>query len=170
MALAILQATAATTPNTGGDAAVSSPTVTGHASTVAFSSGEAFADNRSCRWSGFPAGPSSRLTATLKVTHTSDGSLTNPGATAANGFLLEYSLNNGGAWTTIVSRSNYSGSQGPTTFSLALGAGQDLTQVQVRDRLTTSSNDINDSASATVTIADIKIEVSTSDLPPVWIG
>ncbi len=159
MARPILQATTATTPNIGGDASVTSPTVTGHSSTVAASSGVAFADNRSCRWSGFPGGPSGRQSAVLKVTHTSSGTLVGP--TAANGFVLEYSLNGGGAWTTIASRSNFTSSQGPTTFSLALSAGQDLTQVQVRDRLTTSSNDINDSASATVTIADIQIEAAT---------
>lgn len=153
-----LTASTATTPNVGGDSAVTGATTTGHAATNPVSAGEAFADNRSCRWSGFPAGPSGRQSATLKVTHTSSGSLVNGGGTAHNGFTLEYSLNNGGSWTSIASRSDFTASEGPTTFSVALSAGQDLTQVQVRDRLTTLTNDINDIASVTATIADIQIE------------
>ena len=163
MALLSLQATVATTPNIGGDSAVTSATVTGHAATNPVSTGVGFSDNRSCRWSGFPTGPSTRVSATLKVTHTSSGSLTNPGGTAHNGFTLEYSLNAGGAWTSIVSRSDFTAAQGPTEFTLTLGAGQDISQVQVRDRITTSTNDINDTSSATVTISGIVVEVVTID-------
>jgi hypothetical protein len=98
---------------------------------------------------------------TLKVDHTSSGGLTGIGAN--NAFTLEYSINGGGAWTGAVSRTHFTAAQGPTTFSVALSTSQDLTQVRVRDLISTSTVSNGESASCTATIANIKIEVVTID-------
>lgn len=167
MAVQNLIPTSNQTPDAGqpGTAGVSSPSNTGHAST---SASAVFVlvpatDSRSCRWSGFPAEPGGQIISkTLKITHTSSGGLS--GGTPGNAFTLEYSLNGGGSWLTAVSRTNFTASQGPTVFSVALGVGQDLTQVQVRDFISASASLEGDSADATVTISDISIEVTTADL------
>jgi hypothetical protein len=119
-------------------------------------------DSRSCRWSGFPAAPAGQIISNrLKITHTSSGALS--AGTPSNQFRLEYSLNGGGSWNSAVSRSNFTALQGPTVFSVALSAGQDLTQVQVRDFIEATASAEGDSASALVTISDIEIEVTTQD-------
>jgi hypothetical protein len=104
---------------------------------------------------------------TLKVDHTSSGTLLGGGAN--NAFTLEYSLNGGGAWIGAVSRTHFTASQGPTTFSVALSVGQDLTQVRVRDLISTSTVSGGESASCTVTIANILIEVVTANPTPIMI-
>jgi hypothetical protein len=140
-----------------GDVAVTGASNTGHASTTASAILGALED-KTCRWSGFAATPGGNLTATLKVTHTSSGSLAGP--TPNNRFTLEYTLNGGGAWTTAVDRLDFTASEGPTVFSVALSPAQDLTQVQVRDVISALSNGALDVVSATATISDIKIEIT----------
>lgn len=156
--------TANTTPDPGqgGSLAVTSPTNTGHASSSSVSSDLADADSLSCRWSAFlaPTGPIS--TVTLKADHTSSGALSGIGAN--NSFTLDYSTNNGSSWTNAVSRTHFTASQGPTTVSVSLSATQDLTQVRVRDTIATSTVSNGESATCTVTIANIKIEVVTADV------
>lgn len=152
-------------PDAGqGGNAMTSPSVTGHASSTATGTG-GNSETKSCRWFGFVA-PSGQITAiTLKIDHTSSGTLTGP--TPGNEFALEYSLNNGSSWTTAVSRSNFTASQGPTTFSVALAASQNISQVQVRDHVRGSVADPSDIATATATIANIKLEVATQDAQPI---
>jgi hypothetical protein len=144
-----------------GGVAVTGPTNTGHSSTLASASGAGGAQSKSCRWFSFPAVSAfGILSVTLKIDHTSSGSLTGDGA--GNEFLLQYSINGGGSWITAVQRDLYTASQGPTTFSVALSIAQNLTQVQVRDLLDVVTVDVGETASATATIANIKIEVVTA--------
>jgi len=98
---------------------------------------------------------------TLKIDHTSSGGKTGVGAT--NAFTLDYSVNNGSNWTNAVTRNNMTTSQGPTTFSVALSTTQNLTQVKVRDSMSAATTSGGESADATVTIANIKIEVTLAD-------
>ena len=160
MALLTKLATSNTTPDPAqGGAAVTTPSNTGHASTT--SSGlNGTGEQKSCIWQGFTAAGGQIATVTLKVTHTSSGSLSGAGS---NNFILEYSLNGGGAWNTAVSRSNYTSSQGPTVFSVPLSISQNLTQVRVRDFIDATTFDMGDSATATATISTIQIEVVTVD-------
>jgi len=153
-------------PDTGqpGSIAVTTPSNTGHASSTASASGGS-AQSKSCRWFAFPSVPGVTLSATLKIDHTSSGALSGAGD-KSNGFRLQYSLNNGGSWTDAVLRTNFTTSDGPTTFSFVLPIGQDLTQVQIRDFMEAVS-DVGNSASASATIANIKIEVVTQDSQPV---
>jgi hypothetical protein len=85
------------------------------------------------------------------------------GIGANNAFTLDYSLNGGGAWTNIVTRTHFTASQGPTTFSVGLSVSQDLTQVSVRDSITATTVSNGESADATATIANIKIEITLLD-------
>src|SRR5262249_52685230 len=119
------------------------------------------AQTKTCIWQSFPSTGGAITSITLKVDHTSSGTLSGP--SPVNEFKLQYSLNNGSSWTTAVDRVNFTASQGPTTFSVALGVGQDLTQVRVRDLIDAEGSIGGDSASCTATIANIKIEVVTAD-------
>ncbi len=96
---------------------------------------------------------------TLKIDHTSSGGKTGVGA--SNSFTLDYSIDNGGAWTNAVTRDNMTSSQGPTTFSAALSAGQNLSQVKVRDSMSATTTSNGETANASATIANIKLEVVT---------
>lgn len=164
MALLTKLATSNTTPDPGqGGAAVTSPTNTGHAAST--SSGlNGTSEEKSCIWQSFTAAGGQIATVILKVTHTSSGSLSGAGS---NTFRLEYSLNGGGAWTTAVSRSNYTSTEGPTVFSVGLSISQNLTQVRVRDFIGATTFNPGDAATAAATISSIQIEVVTVDGRPI---
>jgi hypothetical protein len=162
--LVIKPTTSNTSPDPGqGGVAVTGPTNTGHASTTSSAAGDGIGDDetKTCIWSGIANvfGPKSAVN--LKITHTSDG--TRSGATGANQFTLEYSLNGGGAWNVAVSRTNMTSAQGPTVFSVGLSVSQDLTQVRVRDFIQASAFTVGHSATAIATISDIQVEVITLD-------
>jgi len=146
-----------------GGLAVTSPSNDGHASTTALAFGDEVGApvRHSCRWHSFPSFPSFNIKSKkLKVTHSSSGSLV--GASPSNFFQLAYSLNGGSSWTNVVTRVDFTSSQNDT-LSVDLAVGQDLTQVQVRDHIEASAFNIGDSASSTVTISDIKVEVIIVD-------
>jgi hypothetical protein len=156
--------TSNTTPDPGqGGLAVTSPTNTGHALSTAVATDAADSQQRTCIWSGFANVGGRRSSVILKIDHTSTG--VKIGVGASNSFTLDYSVNNGGAWTNAVTRNNMTSSQGPTTFSVALSVGQDLSQVKVRDSMSAATSSNGETANATVTIANIKIEVLTA-VPP----
>ena len=165
MALVIRPTTSRTTPDPGqGGLAVTGPANTGHASTTSSAAGDGIgvSEEKSCIWSGIAAAPSgTKVSVTLKITHTSNGTIS--GGTATNQFQLEYSLNGGGAWSSAVSRINMTTSAGPTVFSVALPLGQDLTQVRVRDFIQATALTIGHSATAIATISDIQVEVVTAE-------
>jgi hypothetical protein len=98
---------------------------------------------------------------TLKVDHTSSGTLAGPSRN--NTFRLQYSTDGGGAWTTAVLRTDFTASQGPTTFSVALPLTQDVIQVQVRDFIQASTVPDSGNVTCTATIANILVEVVTID-------
>lgn len=160
MALVIKNPTANESPDAGqGGQSVDLPTNTGHGNSIA-SASNGSSQQKSCRWSGFQAVSGQIKSVTLKVTHGSDGSLS--GAGAANLFRIEYSLNNGVNWLSAVLRSDFTTVAGDT-FAVALSTTQDLSQVQVRDFLESSTVDPGTSATAGADVSDIKIEVVTVD-------
>lgn len=164
MVLLISQPTNNQTPDaTLGGLAVTSPTNTGHASTGTSASGGA-SQNKSCRWFAFQSVLGQKTAITLKIDHTSSGTLV--GAGASNAFTLSYSLNGGGSWTNAVVRTNFTSAQGPTTFSVALSVGQDISQVQVRTFYQTSTASELETASVTAAISNIKLEVAILETPP----
>jgi len=96
---------------------------------------------------------------TLKADWTNNGSIT---GVADNQLLIEYSLNGGGAWNTLLLHLNVT-SLANGTASQALSNSQDLTTVRVRDSLLAETGGAGDSASITATVSNIKIEVVTVD-------
>jgi len=167
--LIVRQPTSNQSPDPGqGGAAVTSPTNTGHASTAANCGGELCTDVFTCIWTGFQTVGGAKTGIVLKVTHTSSGSLS--GVTAANTFTVEYSLNGGGSWNTAVSRVNFTTSEGPTVFSVALSAAQDISQVQVRDLIqAVTDSPLGHTSNATATISDIQLEITLQDVAPITI-
>lgn len=150
-----------TTNGIGGDIAVTTPSNTGHASTVV-SVIDTF-EIKTCRWFTFQnLLVGNRTSVKLKVTHTSSGDI-NVGVTS-NLFLLQYTIDGGSNWIDIVNRADFETLEGPTIADINLSLTQDLTQVQVRDRIQANSI-LGDPASCTATISDIKIEVIVADVP-----
>lgn len=171
MSVSIKPTTSRTTPDPGqGGIAVTGPTDTGHASTTSSAAGDGIgvSEEKSCIWSGIGNVSGVIISKKLKITHTSNGTIS--GGTATNQFTLDYSLNGGGAWSSAVSRINMTTSQGPTVFSVDLPVGQDLTQIRVRDFIQATALSVGHSATAIVTISDIQVEVVTADAGVVTFG
>lgn len=159
MGISVKQPTANETPDaTLGGNAVTTVSNTGHAETTTTASGAGGTAEKSCRWSTFQSAGGTITAITLKVTHTSSGTLTGG---SSNMFTLDYTLNGGSSWTNAVTRSSFTAAQGPTTFSVALSVAQDISQVQVRVDYLCDSNEAGDSASVVATISNIMLEVAT---------
>jgi hypothetical protein len=169
MALTTINPTANQTPDAGqGGVAVTGATNTGHSSTTAsviFTGSQL----KTCRWSSFPSFSGQILSINLKVSWTEDGTLEDGGVDTDNFFTIEYSINGGSNWIIIRSSSNIQSANNGTE-SVVLSIGQDLTQVQVRDSLQATSGVEGLDASVTVSISDIKIEISTVDANPIFLG
>jgi hypothetical protein len=134
---------------------VSSPSNTGHGSTVVSSNNDVLS-YKTCLWSGFPANPVAQPQAVkLKVDWNESGSLSGTGGT--NSHRIEYSLNNGSTWQALRDVSNISGSSNGTS-EVTLSNSQNLTQVRVRNRLLADALE-GTSASLTVTISGVRLEV-----------
>lgn len=141
------------TPDSGqGGTAVTSPLNTGHGNTTSFASDRSTV-RKSCRWSGFQPVSGQILSITLKVDWSENGSVSDGGSF----FLLEYSLDNGSSWNTLF---NHMDIDAPNlgTEQVSLSSGQDISLVQVRDRLTAASV-FQDSTSVTGSVSNIRLEV-----------
>jgi len=162
MSLTVRQTTSNTTPDPAqGGNAVTGATNTGHASTTTTQGGVGTA-SKTCLWTGFAAAPSGTITSvTLKVDWIQNGSLSDGGVSTSNRLVIGYSINGGGAWLTLRDVTQIESSSSGTS-SVALSTSQNLTQVRVRDSLEASSG-VGESATITVTISGIRIEVVTVD-------
>lgn len=161
MALITINTTTPTTPDPAqGGSAVTGAAAAGHASTLTAQVGTGTA-TKTCHWTGFVAVGGVKISAILKVGWQQDGSLSDGGVVTSNQFTIEYSLNGGSSWNSL---RNATQIQAPTsgTDQAALTVAQDLTQVQVRTAQIASAS-VGESASVTVTISDIRIEVTTQD-------
>jgi len=148
-------------PGQGGDA-VNTPTNTGHADTTAVGDGDGVtSETFTCKWSSFQSLPGGQiLSIKLKIEHSSNG--VRNGVSTANSFILSYSLDGGSNWTNAVARSNFTGLQSGT-FSVDLSLGQNISQVQVRDQITATAVVSGQSANASATISNIRLEVQKAD-------
>jgi len=167
MPIITLNPTSNTTPDPGqvGSLAVTGNTNTGHASTTALKNG-AGEQTKSCLWTGFPAAPPGQiLGATLKVDWQQNGSLTDGGTSTSNLFEIDYSIN-GGSTFPLLRQDTLIQSLSSGTSSVSLSLTQDLTQVRVRDTLD-AIGVAGESASVTVTISNIRIEVQIADREPI---
>ena len=160
MALITVNPTSNTTPDVGqGGLAVTGATNTGHGSTTATTTGGG-TDTASCVWTAFPSVGSQIAAVTLKVDWTQNGSLIGAGA-KSNSFRLQYSVNGGGVWTNIFEHLNVTASSSGGE-QVVITLPQDLTQIQVRDRLQATSS-VDTTASVTGSISNIRLEVTTVD-------
>ncbi len=145
-------------PTFGGDP-VTGAAAAGHGSTLV-SQTDLGTANKSCMWTGFTPVVGAPITVILKVGWDQDGTLTDP-LGASNRFQIDYSLNGGGSWSSLRDVTQIeSASSGTSQQSLSVT--QDLTQVQVRDNLTAAAN-AGETATLTVAISNIRIEVTTQD-------
>jgi hypothetical protein len=147
-------------PGQPGSLAVTSPTNTGHASTL-ISAVDGEANSVSCIWTGFsPVFNGTPLLYQLKVDWSQNGLLTGAGS-KSNRFKIEYSINNGSSWATLLDHPNVTAStSGSSQVSLTLP--QDITQVKVRDSLSVSST-AGTNAELTASISNIRVEVTVQD-------
>jgi len=151
------QPTSNTSPDPGqGGGAVTGPVNTGHASTVCSDAPGGGNTTKSCIWAGFSNVVGQKSSIKLKLDYTETGSI--PDGT--NEFRIEYSVNGGGAWSTIIDHSDISSSSGTVSVEVALSNGQDISQVQVRDFLLAGANTLV--ASVTTSISNIRIDVTTA--------
>jgi hypothetical protein len=140
--------------------AMTNTTTSGHDATATSGSGGSSL-TRSASWSGFTAAAGQIISAVLKFDVTSSGTLVGP--SPSNELTIESSINGGSSWVVATQRLNFTASQGPSTVTVSLSVGQDLTQVQLREKARAVSVDPADTAIVNSTVANIKIEVVTAD-------
>ena len=184
MALNTVQPTANTTPDPGlgGDAAVTTPTNTGHAGTLAQDTGPGAAVNKSCRWSGFAlTGQITKVTLKFDWQITSGGADTDTSgggtASADSSFIVTLSVDGGTTFpTTALTRScSISGTNSASliesgSVSFDISPIPTISQVQVRDRLHANATasggaapPASASASVTANISNIQLQITTVD-------
>lgn len=187
MSLQVVQPVTVTNPDQGGTLAVTGAVATGHGATVTSVNvsppvgSDSQSQAKSCRWSGIPNPAGNRAAVALKFSWNASGAATaspagGGGSASANAsFVIEYSLNGGGAWTTHASDvAGSSGGSDPLSSSgsanIPLSISQDLSQVQVRTRTDVSATVTvggvgGDSADANITssVSGIQVEVTSID-------
>lgn len=154
------QPTSNVTPDPGqGGNAVTGNTNTGHGSTNVARNGVG-SESATCKWTTFLSVPGLITAITIKVDWSQDGSLS--GVSPDNRFRIQYSVNGGGAWTSLRNVTSItSPSSGTSSASLTLP--QDISQIQVRDLLEASGADPGDIASITASVSNIRLEVTTQE-------
>lgn len=189
MSLVVRQPTATQTPDaTLAGLAVTGITNTGHGSTVTSSSannGATDLDEKSARWFGLQNVSGQRSGVRLKLSWTASGTAgaTDDGVGGAGqgaaAFIIEYSLNGGSSWTTVVTEDALADSPGSGSDSftnnnsadIALPNNQDISLVEVRADYNTSafSSGLGNtgSGSVTVTVSGIQVEVTVVDAQPI---
>src|SRR5262245_25797277 len=182
------------TPYDPGNLAVTSPSTLGHGNTITMSSAHANggfgyavdSDARSARWSAFQSVSGVIVSVRLKFNWSVNGSATagaaDDGGSASSScdFNIDYSLDGGSSWINRVSRSRTAvGNDGQSideggSEDILLSAGQNITQVQVRDSMITyadasggESLRSNSLANMTTSISLIRVEVELDTTAPV---
>jgi RHS repeat-associated protein len=148
------------TPAPGLGVAVTNPSNTGHGSTFTAANNGAFKE-KSCRWSGFQPVSGQITSITLKVDWSDGGSWDGGGA---NDFILSYSLDNGSSWNTLLWHSLISANDFGTA-QVSLPSTQDISLVQVRDRLIAGAPP-EGFAVVSATVSGIRLEVETDTTAP----
>src|SRR5262245_49165699 len=154
--LVTLNPTANQTPDAGqGGLGVTGISNTGHSTTTA-SAANGNNQTKTARWFTFSSGVPTPQTLTLKVGWSVSGSLVIVVA-SFNSFNIEYTVNGGTNWTTLVSLNDIT-SPSNGTGTATLSATQNISQVQVRDSLNAQTTDVGDSASISGSTSSIRLE------------
>jgi RHS repeat-associated protein len=190
----VVNPTAHQTPDPAlGGWAIDSTSNTGHGQTEVYASASApggfgsssDSKNASARWFSFQPVQGHILSINLKfdweVWGNAAGSVAEDGGSldAASFFTIDVSLNNGANWGQSVSRVVGVGGNGFNSIhdlgaeTIALGAGQNIAQIQVRDSLTAQASanggefqSSSANADIILTISNIRLEVETDTTPP----
>jgi hypothetical protein len=148
---------------------------------------------KTCVWTEVRPIPNGQITAiTLKYDWAHSGSFSLTSETgegnASISVQIQYSTNGGGSWTTsrtagdsgvVIGNDTDSGSiantSGSDSVSVPLGSNpiETLKNVRLRDRILATLNltgDASGSASATLSVSNIRLEVTFFEYQPVWIG
>lgn len=158
MSISTLIPTANQTPDPGqGGLAVTGNINTGHGSTIATGPISGVGQTKTCIWTGFAAVTGQIASIRLLLDWSENGTV---GLDASNSFRIEYSVNGGGAWTSIFVHSNITSSNSSSSNVVLPTA--DPTQVQVRDSLSAEGSD-SGAASVTASVSNIRLEVTTVD-------
>lgn len=146
--------TANQTPDpTFGGSAVTGNVNTGHGNTTS-SATDLNSQTKSCRWTGFPSVSGEKSSVILKADWTENGSSEG----GSRQFLCQYSLNGGSSWSNLFDHAPLGSASG--TAQATLPNSQNLTQVQVRDKLEAIAP-IEGLESVTGRIENIRIEVQS---------
>ena len=150
------------TPDPGlGGTAVTNQTNTGHGSTITAAINGTL-KVKSCRWSGFQPVSGQITSIILKVDWGESGEL---GVGATNSFQLEYSLNNGATWNTLLDHELINISN-TGTAQVSLPSAQNISLVQVRDRLSAVAPVAGEPANVIASVSGIRLEVETDTTAP----
>jgi hypothetical protein len=151
--------TSNTTPDPGqGGAAVTGADNNGHGSTTV-SQVISGTSSKSCIWSGFAAVTQQIKSIKIKFDYTEDGTIVD-GTTS---FRVQYSINGGGAFTTIFDHIDVAAPNSASSETTLPNPSQDITQIQVRDRLQASSTPDVGGVTLTTSISNIQVEVTLAD-------
>lgn len=191
--MAISNPTVNVTPDIGGTGSVSGISNTGHTSTLSEvsaadggpGSGENNTDTKTARWHTFQSVPGGLISLKLKAEYVLSGSVSasvdSAGTSSADiQFLVEYTIDNGSNWLTILNKTR-SVSASPsnpddsdsisenTFFEIILNPSQDVSLVQVRDKIQSNAQAsaptfglANSNAAVTATISNIRLEAENS--------
>jgi hypothetical protein len=147
--------TSNTTPDPGqGGLVVTGAINTGHGSTAVDAAAGGGSQTKTCIWTGFQSVGGQITAISLKLDWSENGTL----GGGENQFLIQYSVNGGGAWTDII---NHTIVEAPNNGSstITLSTNQDLSQVRVRDKLFAQTGD----AVLVASVSSIRLEVTTQD-------
>lgn len=133
------------------NSAMTTPTNTGHAATTIGCATDFDTDGNTQQWYNFAniAGVNNKV---LKINYNTIHTVGNNQGTAQNVF--EYSLNNGSAWNAWLTLTNSSQSG---TLTQALSAGQDMSQVRVREGIS-GFGPLSSTRQMSSTVSNVRIE------------
>lgn len=160
MALIIRQPTTNQSPDPGqGGLAVSTPINTGHALSSCLDTVPASPVVKTCIWAGFDAA-SPIAAIQLKFDWAYQNAVSDAGGDGnINQFIVEYSVNSGGAWSSALSRTNVNGSSS-SSVNQNIPTQQDITTIQVRDKITATAGSTQ-TGRIDASISNIQLEVTT---------
>jgi hypothetical protein len=182
----IIQATNNQTPDaTQGGSAVTGNNNTSHGATnsnCVAGSEDSCGVSKTCRWLSFPARPVSKITVQFSWSITGTLTLTGaaPGTTTADAlYRVQYSVDGGSNWTTVLTRSFSRTVSGSTPISDSGSVSQNIVGlnsglVQLRDLIQVSASSVGDptvseSADLTATISGIQLDITPVDSRPIVI-
>jgi hypothetical protein len=151
--------TSNTTPDPGqGGSAVTGADNNGHGSTTV-SQVVSGTSTKSCVWSGFAAVTQQIKSIKIKFDYTEDGTIVD-GNTS---FRVQYSLDGGGAFITIFDHLDVAAPNSANSETTLANPSQDITQIQVRDRLQATSTPDVGGVILTASISNIVVEITLAD-------